>query len=198
MKYTTNYNLNKPDYTDGADIPAHYNENMDKIDEELKANSSRTADLEQKVNEPEYLEITSNSNIISLDSNVEKGQINVVKIKAITTVNPFCIKLLKDGKEVVLKYINVQLNPGEIYEGKLSVPNFVSADTIEVDSNSQMEITYQIPTNIASNVDGLNSEMSKLTSNMPHQAKDITNNKTYKFGLQIQNGKPQIICEEVE
>lgn len=49
MKYTTNYNLNKPDYTDGADIPGHYNENMDKIDTELKAISSQMADLDTKV-----------------------------------------------------------------------------------------------------------------------------------------------------
>lgn len=36
MKYTTNYNLKKPDYTDLADVE-DFNENMDTIDSELKS-----------------------------------------------------------------------------------------------------------------------------------------------------------------
>ena len=32
---------------------------------------------------------------------------------------------------------------------------------------------------------------------MPHQIKDITNDKKYRYGLQIQNGVTQIIYEEV-
>lgn len=47
----------------------------------------------------------------------------------------------------------------------------------------------------------VNENSTKLNehklANMPHQAKDITNNKTYKFGLQIKDGVTQIICEEV-
>ena len=38
---------------------------------------------------------------------------------------------------------------------------------------------------------------TELLSNMPYRFKDITNNKTYRYGLQIQNGVTQIIYEEV-
>ena len=38
---------------------------------------------------------------------------------------------------------------------------------------------------------------SHLEDNMPHRIKDITNNKTYRYGLQIKNGVTQFIYEEV-
>ena len=34
-------------------------------------------------------------------------------------------------------------------------------------------------------------------STMPHKVTDVTNNKTYKMGLQIKDGKTQIMYEEV-
>ncbi len=34
-------------------------------------------------------------------------------------------------------------------------------------------------------------------STMPHKVKDVDNNKTYKMGLQIKDGKTQIMYEEV-
>ena len=36
-----------------------------------------------------------------------------------------------------------------------------------------------------------------LEDYMPHLIKDITNNKTYQYGLQVKNGATQIIYEEV-
>lgn len=36
MKFTQNYNLKKPDYSDFAEIPDHFNGNFDIIDEKLK------------------------------------------------------------------------------------------------------------------------------------------------------------------
>lgn len=39
MKYTENYNLKKPDYSNLADIPEHYNSNFDTIDTLIKDNS---------------------------------------------------------------------------------------------------------------------------------------------------------------
>lgn len=33
--------------------------------------------------------------------------------------------------------------------------------------------------------------------NMPHLIKDITNNKTYRYGLQVKDGVTQFIYEEV-
>ena len=38
---------------------------------------------------------------------------------------------------------------------------------------------------------------SHKEDNMPHLIKDITNNKTYRYGLQIKNGATQFIYEEV-
>lgn len=43
MKFTGNYNLKKPDYTDIADIPGDFNGNMDTIDTELKKNADDLA-----------------------------------------------------------------------------------------------------------------------------------------------------------
>jgi hypothetical protein len=38
---------------------------------------------------------------------------------------------------------------------------------------------------------------SHLEDNMPHLIKDITNNKTYRYGLQVKDGVTQLIYEEV-
>lgn len=36
-----------------------------------------------------------------------------------------------------------------------------------------------------------------LAENMPHLIKDITNNKTYRYGIQVKDGVTQFIYEEV-
>ena len=38
---------------------------------------------------------------------------------------------------------------------------------------------------------------SHKEDNMPHLIKDITNNKTYRYGLQVKDGVTQLIYEEV-
>ena len=45
--------------------------------------------------------------------------------------------------------------------------------------------------------DRANELLEHNNSPMPHQARDLTTNKTYKFGLQLTGGKPQFIYEEV-
>ena len=43
-----------------------------------------------------------------------------------------------------------------------------------------------------------NDYANHLSATMPHQARDLELNKTYKFGLQLSaEGNPQIIFEEV-
>ena len=46
MANTPNYNLKKPDYTEMADIPGHFNGNMDTIDTTLKAHEDELATKE--------------------------------------------------------------------------------------------------------------------------------------------------------
>jgi len=36
-----------------------------------------------------------------------------------------------------------------------------------------------------------------LASEMPHLVRDLDNDKTYRFGLRVKEGNPQIIYEEV-
>jgi hypothetical protein len=47
-------------------------------------------------------------------------------------------------------------------------------------------------------VDGNSTSISDLSdeSTLPHKVKDVSNNKTFKMGLQIKNGKTQIVYEE--
>lgn len=46
MQFTNNYNLKKPGYSDIADIPEHFNDNMDTIDAKLKENADNISNLE--------------------------------------------------------------------------------------------------------------------------------------------------------
>ena len=44
----------------------------------------------------------------------------------------------------------------------------------------------------------LDDYATHLETEMPHQFKDLKNNKTYKFGFQLSDeGNPQLIYEEV-
>jgi hypothetical protein len=138
---------------------------------------------------------------LDVSDSVVKGQVNVTKIRAISSVEPFYIKLLKNEQEVLSKYINVQLNSGEIYDCDIKIPNFIGADKIVIDSNDEIEITYTAPLNLASNIDGLNDEMHAFanhkTDNMPHKFQDNDTGKTYKYGFKQENGFVVFMYEEV-
>ncbi len=138
---------------------------------------------------------------LDVSSSVVNGQVNVTKIRAISSVEPFYIKLLKNEQEVLSKYINVQLNSGEIYDCDIKIPNFIGADKIVIDSNDEIEITYTAPLNLASNIDGLNDEMHAFanhkTDNMPHKFQDNDTGKTYKYGFKQENGIVVFMYEEV-
>lgn len=138
---------------------------------------------------------------LDVSSSVVNGQVNVTKIRAISSVEPFYIKLLKNEQEVLSKYINVQLNSGEIYDCDIKIPNFIGADKIVIDSNDEIEITYTAPLNLASNIDGLNDEMHAFanhkTDNMPHKFQDNDTGKTYKYGFKQENGFVVFMYEEV-
>jgi len=58
--------------------------------------------------------------------------------------------------------------------------------------------TFNLKTMINDNWDKIDEgHGNHLINNMPHLAEDFDNSKTYKFGLQIQDGKTQFIYEEV-
>ncbi len=61
--------------------------------------------------------------------------------------------------------------------------------------------TSSTSTSLAATASAVKTVNDALTShkedNMPHLIKDITNNKTYRYGLQIKNGATQFIYEEV-
>lgn len=175
----------------------------------------RVTTLENDIQNANYTDtLTQNASIFSVgtgykddgtyldvSSSVVNGQVNVTKIRAISSVEPFYIKLLKNEQEVLSKYINVQLNSGEIYDCDIKIPNFIGADKIVIDSNDEIEITYTAPLNLASNIDGLNDEMHAFanhkTDNMPHKFQDNDTGKTYKYGFKQENGFVVFMYEEV-
>lgn len=214
---------------DIANIQTQINENSNKIGDLSNLNTSDTSSLVSAINEvkadtstvssrvtqaettPEIYNTSSifstgvgtdgSGNPLDYSASVQEGQINVTKIRAISSVEPFYIKLLKNEQEVLSKYINVQLNPGEIYDCDIKIPNFIGADKIVIDSNDEIEITYTMPLNLGSNIDGLNDEIHSFvnhkTDNMPHEFQDNDTGKTYKYGFKQENGFVVFMYEEV-
>ena len=51
---------------------------------------------------------------------------------------------------------------------------------------------------LGTKIDEMDNELAAhKAENMPHQIKDLDNNKTYRYGLQIKDGVTQFIYEEV-
>lgn len=170
-----------------------------------------------------------NGEPLDYSDSIENGQICVTNIKPTNlgdSINPITIRLIKDSEDVLSRKINIELKSnnetydeykdGILYQrvdenndtlptpieheiGEITIPNFIGADGIRVDTSGNIpEITFVYPANVAANIDSLNNQTHEhINSDMPHLIKDLDNNKIYKYGLQVKNGVTQFIYEEV-
>lgn len=146
MKHTNNYNLKKPEGTDPVKI-SDLNDNMDIVDDVLKANADNIATKETPAGAQSKANAAENA------------------AKAYT----------------------------DIHEQKVAPHS-----GHETPSGAQAKVDALAGEGNTKTVKELDDELaSHKEENMPHQIKDTTNDKEYRYGLQIKDGVTQFIYEEV-
>ncbi|MFY9376934.1 MAG: hypothetical protein WAP58_01860 [Peptococcia bacterium] len=146
MKHTNNYNLKKPEGTDPVKI-SDLNDNMDIVDDVLKANADNIATKETPAGAQSKANAAENA------------------AKAYTDIH------------------EQKVAPHSGHETPAGAQAKVDALAGEGNTKTVKELDDELA--------------SHKEDNMPHRIKDITNNKTYRYGLQIKNGATQFIYEEV-
>ena len=146
MKHTNNYNLKKPEGTDPVKI-SDLNDNMDIVDDVLKANADNIATKETPAGAQSKANAAENA------------------AKAYT----------------------------DIHEQKVAPHS-----GHETPSGAQAKVDALAGEGNTKTVKELDDELASHKEDyMPHLIKDITNNKTYRYGLQVKDGVTQFIYEEV-
>ena len=146
MKHTNNYNLKKPEGTDPVKI-SDLNDNMDIVDDVLKANADNIATKET----PAGAQSKANA-----------------------------------AENAAKAYTDIHEQKGAPHSGH------------ETPSGAQAKVDALAGEGNTKTVKELDDELaSHKEENMPHQIKDTTNDKEYRYGLQIKDGVTQFIYEEV-
>ena len=180
MKHTNNYNLKKPEGTDPVKI-SDLNDNMDIVDDVLKANADNIATKETPAGAQSKANAAENAAKAYTDIHEQK----VAPHSGHET--PAGAQSKANAAENAAKaYTDIHEQKGAPHSGH------------ETPSGAQAKVDALAGEGNTKTVKELDDELaSHKEENMPHQIKDTTNDKEYRYGLQIKDGVTQFIYEEV-
>ena len=204
MKLTEHYNLKKPDGTDLINI-SDLNDNMDAVDTALKSNAVATATKETPAgaqakvdalagdgNTKTVKEVTDLLDSLGDDVDEIGNELRAARGKDEGEIPYGNLSDRLDAIDVAVKnHIDDDDNPHGVKAEQVGYDNTVS----ELEATTVQGAIDEVEADLLSHKE---DDVSHMNSNMPHQFKDLKNNKIYRFGFQVSaDGEPQLIYEEV-
>lgn len=173
MQQTEKYKFKKRELTDKADI-TQAEDNWDVLDAELEAIDTRMGDVEGDV-------INIGPRVTALEDEVGSAR----------DTEDTLGDRLDAADEAVSAHLDNKSNPHEVEADQVPYDN--------AESNLSATDTQGAIDEVAADLTSHKEDYAThLETEMPHQFKDLKNNKTYKFGFQLSDeGNPQLIYEEV-
>jgi hypothetical protein len=215
MKHTNNYNLKKPEGTDPVKI-SDLNDNMDIVDDVLKANADNIATKETPAGAQSKANAAENAAKAYTDIHEQKvaphsGHETPSGAQSKANAAENAAKAYTDIHEQKVAPHSGHETPSGAQSKANAAENAAKAYTDIHEQKVAPHSGHETPSGAQAKVDALAGEGNTKTvkelddelashkeENMPHQFIDHDKNKTYKYGISQKNGYMVFNYQEVE